>query len=425
MAETQEQNATVNGNGGETVKRPKKPFVKFDGRQAKEIVVDAKAEFASIILYKELKFVYQLNVADLDVETIKSNYLKSIEKIFKLLKVEDTKIFEANFDPIVGKNALAFTVLIPYNLSLELIMKKLFETTKFLNSNQDAVIYKMRNSNRNIAWISVYKNVQANDDIFVKGFAAVSHENESEWSEEKNFLRAGLFLRDDLGFSEKQDIIPFNYGMIFNKVSLYNETDEKVFTYTIPFKRSFKVVLYQLEGSSENKKFSMTRNEVVFNLHLKEVEENGRTKKISSGVFVDNKQSIKEIDKFSEIFDGEDGNWILDDVRFDANSIEASNFKGELESIDEVLIDSIDVEVDDETPSAPVENEPEKPAEEPKKEKKTKKNKKKDTEVVAEENTTPPTPTEEEEIEVFNDVGSLADVDLDADDESAEAATEE
>ena len=405
-----------NGNGGETVAKrsPKNnPFVKFDGRQAKEIVIDSKSEFASITLYKEIKFVYQINVdaGTIDVPALKANYLKNINKIFKLLKIDDLKIYENNNEPVVGKNAIAFIAFIPYNLSMELILKKLYETVKFLNTSDD-VIYKMRNNNKNIGLISIYKDVQANDDIFVKGFAAISHENQNEYQDEKNFLRAGTFLRDDLGFNEK-DIIPFNYGMIFNKISLYNNNDKKVFTYTIPFKRSFKVIFYQLEGSSESKKFSMIRNDVVLTLQLKDVEDDdGRTKKISAGAFVNNNQTIKEINTFSEIFEGED-KWLLDDVKFDINSIEANNFRDEIKSIDEVLIDSIDVQIDessseepaDEVPPEVVEKlEEKKPAaDKPKKDKKKKK---------ASEATETTPPTEEvktEEVEVFNDVGSLVD----------------
>lgn len=407
-----------NGNGGETVvkRSPKNPFVKFDGRQAKEIVIDSKSEFASITLYKEIKFVYQLNVDNnIDVSALKANYLKNINKIFKLLKIDDIKIYENNNEPVIGKNAIAFVAFIPYNLSMELILKKLYETVKFLNTSDD-VIYKIRNNNKNIGLISIYKNIQANDDIFIKGFVAISHENQNEYQDERNFLRAGTFLRDNLGFNNK-DIVPFNYRMIFNKISLYNNDDKKVFTYTIPFKRSFKVIFYQLEGSSESKKFSMIRNDVVVTLQLKDVEsDDGRTKKISAGAFVNNNQTIKEINTFSEIFEGED-KWLLDDIKFDINSIEANNFRDEIKSIDEVLIDSIDVQIDetseeepaDEIPPEVVETpEEKKPAtDKPKKDKKTKKKASSEaTEIV------PPTTNSEvktEEVEVFNDIGSLAD----------------
>lgn len=408
--------------------------VTFHKSKAKEFIITG-CDHVGVTLYKELKVMFRPMVDTIDLNKIKSNVIKNVKKVILSTSQDDIKLYEDTSEIASDRMNLALTALIPYSDRMNLIVSNVSRLVGSLNG-EIASCVKYKTNLKSIAWIGVNKGSEKNPNCFIKGFAAVSHNcfTKIDGSEvENNSIRCATFLSNDLGFNIK-DLINFNnHNMSLNRVYIYGLPDEGkngVQTYTIPFNRSFKLVLYKIQNcNTDTPNFLMLRNEITYSLKFRTDATTG--KKIAVGCYIKNIETVKEIENFKSVFVDESGKWILSNdkyIGFNEKSYEANTFKREIDIIDECIYSTFSKE--DDSPEEVVEASTEAAAPAPEKSKKSKKNKKKEKEPVAEE--VSETATEETTSEVvteeasetteatFNDVGTLAD-----DDESDETTVDD
>ena len=406
--------------------------VTFHKSKAKEFIITG-CDHVGVTLYKELKVMFRPMVDTIDLNKVKSNIIKNVKKVILSTSQDDIKLYEDASEIAGDRMNLALTALIPYSDRMNLVVSNVSRLIGSLNGESADVKYKT--NLKSIAWIGVNKGSEKNPNCFIKGFAAVSHNcfTKIDGSEvENNSIRCATFLSNDLGFNIK-DLINFNnHNMSLNRVYIYGLPDEGkngVQTYTIPFNRSFKLVLYKIQNcNTDTPNFLMLRNEITYSLNFRTDATTG--KKIAVGCYIKNIETVKEIENFKSVFVDESGKWILSNdkyIGFNEKSYEANTFKREIDIIDECIYSTFSKE--DDSPEEVVEASTE-AAPAPEKSKKSKKNKKKEKEPVAEEvseTATEETASEEaaaEEVSetteaTFNDVGTLADDDDDESDETA------
>ena len=406
--------------------------VTFHKSKAKEFIITG-CDHVGVTLYKELKVMFRPMVDTIDLNKVKSNIIKNVKKVILSTSQDDIKLYEDASEIAGDRMNLALTALIPYSDRMNLVVSNVSRLIGSLNGESADVKYKT--NLKSIAWIGVNKGSEKNPNCFIKGFAAVSHNcfTKIDGSEvENNSIRCATFLSNDLGFNIK-DLINFNnHNMSLNRVYIYGLPDEGkngVQTYTIPFNRSFKLVLYKIQNcNTDTPNFLMLRNEITYSLKFRTDATTG--KKIAVGCYIKNIETVKEIENFKSVFVDESGKWILSNdkyIGFNEKSYEANTFKREIDIIDECIYSTFSKE--DDSPEEVVEASTE-AAPAPEKSKKSKKNKKKEKEPVAEEvseTATEETASEEaaaEEVSetteaTFNDVGTLADDDDDESDETA------
>jgi hypothetical protein len=407
--------------------------VTFHKSKAKEFIITG-CDHVGVTLYKELKVMFRPMVDTIDLNKVKSNIIKNVKKVILSTSQDDIKLYEDASEIVSDRMNLALTALIPYSDRMNLVVSNVSRLIGSLNG-EIASCVKYKTNLKSIAWIGVNKGSEKNPNCFIKGFAAVSHNcfTKIDGSEvENNSIRCATFLSNDLGFNIK-DLINFNnHNMSLNRVYIYGLPDEGkngVQTYTIPFNRSFKLVLYKIQNcNTDTPNFLMLRNEITYSLKFRTDATTG--KKIAVGCYIKNIETVKEIENFKSVFVDESGKWILSNdkyIGFNEKSYEANTFKREIDIIDEYIYSTFSKE--DDSPEEVVEASTEAAAPAPEKSKKSKKNKKKEKEPVAEEvseavteETTSEAVTEEvsETTEAtFNDVGTLVD-----DDESDETTVD-
>lgn len=377
---------------------PNTNLVRFHPTKAKEFFV-GKNDFVGATLYNEVKIVFKQNdeledetVGIVPVEELKKlrdNVIKNVKRAFSILKAEDIKIFDCETELKEGKTNLALTVVVPYSGRTYIILRDIRRMIEKLNDDDERMVYRIRE--KNVAWITVSKNHQDSDAVFLKGFVAVSNDKftKIDGSETNmNYIKCATYINEGIGYNVK-DLIVFNrYNISLNRVNVYDTKEEGTYIYSIPFKRSFKYIIYQVsdEDTKDPNKFMCHRNDVEISLNLKTDvnEKTGRKTTMVTGAYIKNTVAKKELGSFKDIF-FEDGKWLLTNnpyIRFDPKCFEAETFQKEIATIDDCIFSTFQKEDSSEATTSE-----EKP-------KKKGGKKKKD---VKEEST-------------FNDVGSLSDV---------------
>lgn len=413
MAE--QKNASENSEAmvEKKAKNPNVKFVKFDMGKPKTIKIDPDG-FISVGLFKEVKITFTKIDQQVDFATVRNAIVKSTNRVLSLMKVDGVKKYYSNEDFVPGWN-LGFTVMIPFTGRHDMVVQNISRMIKTLNEERNV---KYRIDVKNIAMLSIDTKKQSSNNVFIKGFVAASHELRKKTkiindkpeviTTEVNTVKGQTFLSDSVWSDDEaiRDIKSYNrYSMTLNGMYIYSQKDARdPFHCSVPFKRGFKLVVYQIGDENNNDtKFVMKRNDVSLSLCLKEREDDPR-KKNAIGVYVENVETNKSIDSFEDIFFNEQ-DFILSNNKYlniDEKCFEIDMFKNDVKMIQEDIYSQIEKE--DENPE-PATSETEKPVVEEKggkKDSKKKSKKEKKEEPVTE---VPETPVDDEP--VFNDVGSL------------------
>lgn len=381
-------------------KNPNSKFVGFDVDRARCIEA-TKDGFFTIQLFKEMRILFELKVKTIDPQTVKKAIINSTNHVISLVRTKGIEKFvddEAEID-IDGSN-VAITLLIPFSRRQDMIVQSLTRMVENLNKEQEDVRYKV--FQKNIAMFNINQGKQASGKVFIKGYVAGSHETiikkkfvddkpvSSKF--EKTTLRAQTFLNDYVWSGEEQMRNVRNYSrysLCLNRLNIYSQTEGKIITNSIPFKRSFKVIIYQISDDGV-----LIRNNVTISLCLNQNE--GAKRKVAVGIFLENIETTKNISDFNKDIFYENGKFLLTEntyLHISDTVPEVDIFKNDLCMIQDDIFYELTF-----NPSTENQNEPKKGG------KKSGK-KKKETEVVVED-----VKNENEETQAFDDVGTLCDV---------------
>ncbi len=187
--------------------------------------------------------------------------------------------------------------------------------------------------------------------------------------------------------------------MTLNRISIYDLYDGKTFVQSMSFKRSLKVVVYEIVNNETDNTYKLIRNDVAISLCLRDREgdESEFKKKDAIGAYVENIETTKTIQDFNKDVFYENGEFLLTNnefLRIDEKSLEIGMLKNDIEFINEDIFKSLEKEDVVSTEEQP-----------------KKKNKKNAAKKKVEKPVEEPT---------FNEVGSLADiedVDINIDDQ--------
>lgn len=382
-----------------TKKNPNSKFVGFDVDRAR-CIETTKDGFFTIQLFKEMRILFELNVKTIDPQSVKKAIINSTNHVISLVRTRGIEKFvddeaEINID---GSN-VAITLMIPFSRRQDMIVQSLTRMVENLNKEQEDVRYKV--FQKNIAMFNINQGKQASGKVFIKGYVAGSHETiikkkfvddkpvSSKF--EKTTLRAQTFLNDYVWSGEEQMRNVRNYSrysLCLNRLNVYSQTEGKVITNSIPFKRSFKVIIYQISDDGV-----LTRNNVTVSLCLNQNE--GAKRKVAVGVFLENVETTKNISDFNKDIFYENEKFLLTEnpyLHISDTVPEVDIFKNDLYMIQDDIFSELKFN--------PSENQ-----NEPKKGGKKSGKKKKETEEVKEEDVK----NDHEEGQSFNDVGTLCD----------------
>lgn len=380
-----------------SAKKGPSTFVKFDMNRPKSINV-TKDHFVTTVLYKEINIMFETQVKTIDLVGAKDAIIKSVNRIIKLMRCEGVQRYYSTDELKMDKPNYIMTVLVPYFGRQELVIKNIMNMLKQLSDEGDVTC---KGYVKNVALVSVDTTKEQNN-VFIKGFVSASHEtitkkrfidgNPPKISKiEKNNIKGQTFLSNSVWNSDEayKDIGNYNrFSMILNRISIYNPYDGKVFANSIPFKKSFKTIAYQIVNNESDNTYKLIRNECTISLCLRDREESsesGYVKKDAIGVYVENNETTMNINDFRDIF-YQDKKFLLTNneyLRIDENAVEIDMFKNDIGFINEDIFKSLEKE------DVPVEEKPKK--------KSQKKGKNMDQKKSSEE-------------PAFNDVGSLADI---------------
>lgn len=378
-----------------SAKKEKGPsaFVKFDMNRPKTINV-TKDRFVTTVLYKELNIMFEAQVKTIDLAGTKDAIIKSVNRIIKLMRCEGVQRYYSTDELKADKPNYIMSVLVPYFGRQELVIKNIMNMLKQLSDEGDVLC---KGFIKNVALISV-DTTKEQKNVFIKGFVSASHEtitkkrfidgNPKISKIEKNNIRGQTFLSNSVWNSDEsyKDIGNYNrFSMILNRISIYDPYDGKVFTNSVPFKKSFKTIAYQIVNNESDNTYKLIRNECTISLCLKDREDSTseRVKKDAIGVYVENNETSMNINDFRDIF-YQDKKFLLTNneyLRIDETAVEIDMFKNDMDFINEDIFKSLEKE------DVAVEEKP--------------KTKKKETKKKMEKKTEEPT---------FNEVGSLADI---------------
>lgn len=401
----------------ETTSAKKGPstFVKFDMNRPKAINV-TKDHFVTAVLYKEISIMFETQTKTIDLGGSKDAIIKAVNRIIKLMRCEGVqRYYSADEELKLDKPNYVMTVLVPYFGRQELVIKNIMNMLKQLSDEGDVTC---KGYVKNVALVSVDTSKEQNN-VVIKGFVSASHEsitkrrfidgnpNPKISKIEKNNIKGQTFLSNTVWNSDEayKDIGNYNrFSMILNRISIYDPYDGRVFANSIPFKKNFKVIAYQIINNETDNTYKLIRNDCTISLCLRDREdgsEGGYVKKDAIGVYVENVESTMNINDFRDIF-YKDKKFLLTNneyLRIEESAVEIDMFKNDIDFINEDIFKSLEkVDVSEE----------EKPA---------KKNKKNKGKHMDQKKSSEPT---------FNDVGSLADIeDVDIDIDNQELASDD
>jgi len=374
-----------------SAKKGPSTFVKFDMNRPKSINV-TKDHFVTTVLYKEINIMFETQTKTIDLAGSKDAIIKAVNRIIKLMRCEGVQRYYSTDEELkLDKPNYVMTVLVPYFGRQELVIKNIMNMLKQLSDEGDVTC---KGYVKNVALVSV-DTLKEQNNVVIKGFVSASHEsitkkrfingnpNPKISKIEKNNVKGQTFLSNSVWNSDEayKDIGNYNrFSMILNRISIYDPYDGRVFANSIPFKKNFKVIAYQIINN-------LIRNDCTISLCLRDREngsEGGYTKKDAIGVYVENVETTMNINDFGDIF-YKDKKFLLTNnkyLRIEESAVEIDMFKKDIDFINEDIfksLEKVDVSVE----------------EKPKSKKKGKKNmdQKKSSEEPA-----------------FNDVGSLADI---------------
>lgn len=381
-----------------SAKKEKGPsaFIKFDMNRPKSINV-TKDRFVTTVLYKELNIMFEAQTKTIDLAGTKDAIIKSVNRIIKLMRCEGVQRYYSTDELKADKPNYIMSILVPYFGRQELVIKNIMNMLKQLSDDGDV---SCKGFIKNVALINV-DTTKEQKNVFIKGFVSASHEtitkkrfidgnpNPKISKIEKNNIRGQTFLSNSVWNSDEayKDIGNYNrFSMILNRISIYDPYDGKTFSNSVPFKKSFKTIAYQIVNNDTDNTYKLIRNECTISLCLKDREDSTSeyVKKDAIGVYVENNETSMNIGDFRDIF-YQDKKFLLTNneyLRIDENAVEIDMFKNDINFIDEDIFKSLEKE------DVLVEEKPKK-----KNSKGEKKMEKK---------------TDEEP--AFNDVGSLADI---------------
>jgi len=401
-----------------------------------------KENFIGVVAYNRVDLLVYTDDRSVDLTDFIKRVSRHVRYIIDSAKIgsDDCQYTDVKTDFTVGKSFLFQSVYIPYSLKSEKIFNSLARLKSVENKNLDEkASFSFRK--KNVMRIVVDPMKSKNKDVFLKGFIASARippvyvDNELKM-DEKFHLRTGTFISDAIGY-EKAEIEKINRKELSrNKVNLFGENSpyqDHEISYYIPIKRRVSMVIYQADSVIRNGVLNVHREYFELGLHYKSVKnEEGKYvddfKSGAIGVFVSAYPAEKlEVDDLRSLTKGKDGVTLLygsDDI----NSFDMATFEDEAEILNDYFVRPLELTAE-EKEEEKVETVEEAPAEEKKDSKKKKSSKKAKAEEKTEAKEEPAEETkdtdEQSEPEVYNEVGSLADVDIDDGADSDEEISEE
>ncbi len=392
----------------------------FFGKEGIIIGLD-KDNFIGVVAYARIDLIfYTEKRSDSIVETIKK-ISRHVKYIIDSAKIGDNDVIysDVNTKYTVGKTFLFQSIHIPYTNIYGKILTSLKRLKEVENANFEgntSFTFRRKNSMK----IVVNPNKSRNEDVFLKGYILSAwippiHSDDGEViADEKFWLKSHLFVTDEIGISNDEIFKINRKELTRNVVSLFGK--DTVYTNPvsaiIPFKRRINMIIYQADSAVGPGTVSFHREafEIILFFRSFKVKETGKYKEDFTdplGVLIKvRKPDTVKTSDLRDLIRDHDGNSLLygsdNKISFDMKT-----FNDEAEVLNDEFISVFQPE----EKSMAEENENVKTSdslkENKKKSKKEKKNhskKEENSEVINTEDNS------EEEIETFDDVGSLADI---------------
>ena len=388
-------------------KNPNVKFVRFDMNRPKMFNC-TKDHFVTVTLYKEMNIMFEAKSPAIDLKGSKDAIISSVGRIISLMRCEGVQKYYGTDSLRTDRPNYVESVLIPYSGRQDLIIKNINNMLKQLSDEGDVVC---KTFVKNVAMLQI-NTTREQKNVFIKGFVSASHETNSKkkfingkptfTKVERNTVKGQTFLSNSVWNTDEayKDIDNYNrYSMTLNRISIYDLYDGKTFVQSMSFKRSLKVVVYEIVNNETDNTYKLIRNDVAISLCLRDREgdESEFKKKDAIGAYVENIETTKTIQEFNKDVFYENGEFLLTSneyLRIDEKSLEIGMLKNDIEFINEDIFKSLEKEDVVSTEEQP-----------------KKKNKKNAAKKKVEK------PVEEP---AFNEVGSLADiedVDINIDDQ--------
>lgn len=350
--------------------------IRFHGKEAKEFVLTKDSELLKCTLYRECKFYLVPRAVEVDIDKAINALEVGVNRVLNMMKVPDVIIYDSDTTKksfVVDQGTSVVTLLVPHSETLEVILQSFHRMMQILSTDASSqVTYKMRS--KNIARIVLTKNEASNENVFLKGFVAVSHEKQEE-NRGKNYLKGITCIDLDVGLTYA-DASRFNrHNMSITKLNVIGPENEEAtmedgtpypyypeIVFNLPFRKAFNIISYELdEECPPEKGFRAMRDNITISLRLKPASD-GSNKKVATGVYVTKTSDELNVTTLRQVFTGPKNKYLLTKdayVGFDKNSFENKTFEKEIDNLDNWLMKII--ERDDYTAPVSDENVEEKP----------------------------------------------------------------